>query len=246
MRAIGYIRVSTEDQALGPAAQRTAIERWAAAAGAEVVSWHEDIGVSGGAPLEERPGLLAALEALRALQGPKKAPLRPDAAYFGPSNEGPKTIALVVAKRDRLARDPIVSALVERMAERAGATVISAAGEGNGSDPADQLMRRIVDAFAEYERLLIGHRTRAALRVKKSRGERTGSVPYGYALAADGIHLRPVEAEQQQIHLARELAACGHSLRAIGSRLTALDGRAWHPQSVARLLAPQETTGRAE
>ncbi len=39
------------------------------------------------------------------------------------------------------------------------------------------------------------------------RGERVGSVPYGYALAEDGVHLRPVEAE-----LAGNLA-CGLEVR---------------------------------
>ncbi len=39
-------------------------------------------------------------------------------------------------------------------------------------------MRRIVDAFAEYERLLIKAHTRAALAVKRSRGEQTCDIPY--------------------------------------------------------------------
>lgn len=45
-------------------------------------------------------------------------------------------------------------------------------------------MRRIVDAFVEYERLVIRARTRAALTVKRSRGERIGGIPYGHQLAA--------------------------------------------------------------
>ena len=46
---MAYIRVSTEDQALGPEAQRAAIENWAARQGVQVLSWHIDQGV-GGAP----------------------------------------------------------------------------------------------------------------------------------------------------------------------------------------------------
>ncbi len=64
-KGVGYIRVSTEDQHLGPEAQRGAIERWVAVTGVEVVEWHTDHGVSGAAPLEKRSGLLAALNAIR-------------------------------------------------------------------------------------------------------------------------------------------------------------------------------------
>jgi len=53
------------------------------------------------------------------------------------------------------------------------------------------LMRRIVDAFAEYEWMLIKTRTKAALAVTRSRGERISrEAPYGYRLAADSVHLK--------------------------------------------------------
>ena len=45
----------------------------------------------------------------------------------------------------------------------------SAAGEGTDTDgPTDILMRRIVDAFGEYERLIIKARTKAALRSRRA------------------------------------------------------------------------------
>src|SRR6476469_878208 len=96
VRVVGYIRVSTEDQSLGPEAQRVALERWCAAQGAELAVCHEDVGISGGVDLDKRPGLLAALDSLRTLRAD----------------------VLLVAKRDRLARDVLVSAMVERLAER--------------------------------------------------------------------------------------------------------------------------------
>lgn len=222
-RAVGYLRVSTEDQNLGPAAQLDALRRWCAANGAELVAVCEDHGVSGAAALDARPGMLAALDAL---------------AEHGAA-------VLLVAKRDRLARDPIVAAMVEAAAERAGARVVSAAGEGTeGADPTAILMRRIVDAFAEYERLMIRARTRAALGVKASRGERVGSIPYGYRLAADGIHLEADPTEARAVALVRELRAEGLSLRAIGERLTLAGhtprgGRSWHPDTIARIAAKE-------
>ena len=83
---------------------------------------------------------------------------------------------LIVAKRDRLGRDVIAVAMIERLAERKGARILSAAGEGTeGSDPASMLQRRILDAFSEYERLIIGARTKAALKAKRARGEAAGT-----------------------------------------------------------------------
>lgn len=219
-KAVGLVRVSTEEQALSPEAQREVLARWCADNGAELLAVHEDIDVSGGAPLDKRPGLLAAL------------------ADLGKLGAG----VLLVAKRDRLARDPMVSAMAEAAAGRVGARVVSAAGEGtDGDSPADILMRRMVDAFAEYERLIIGARTRAALAVKRRRGERTGSVPYGYRLAADGRTLEEDPAEAEAVKLILAYRADGLTLRAIGDRLAARgilprSGGRWHPQTVARIV----------
>lgn len=216
--AVAYLRVSTDDQALGPEAQRAAIDRWAAAAGVVVVSWHEDRGVSGGASLDKRPALLEALEAAKV-------------AGAG---------VIVVAKRDRLARDPIVAAMTEAAAARIGARVTSAAGEGEGDDPAALLMRRMVDAFAEYERHLIKARTKAALAVKRARGERVGALPIGFR-AGEGPALEADASEAATVARVRELRAAGVSVRAIAATLNAEGHRArgatWHPTTVARLLA---------
>src|SRR3954469_11593790 len=89
--AVAYLRASTDEQRLGPEAQRAAIEAWAAREGVSVVAWHVDAGISGGSDLADRPALVAALGALRA-------------ARAG---------VLVVAKRDRLARDVAVAAAIE-------------------------------------------------------------------------------------------------------------------------------------
>jgi DNA invertase Pin-like site-specific DNA recombinase len=71
--------------------------------------------------------------------------------------------------------------MVERLVERAGARVCTADGIAAGESPEALLMRRIVDAFAEYERLAIQARTKAALAVKRSRRERISrQPPYGW------------------------------------------------------------------
>ena len=191
--AIGYVRVSTEEQSLGPEAQRAAIEKWAQSRGVRVVAMFEDFGISGGSPAEKRPGLLAALAALRE------------------NGAG----LLVAAKRDRVARDTVIAAMVEQAAGRAGAILTTADGASDGVGPEGALMRGIVDVFAAYERGVIKSRTRAALAVKRTRGERTGQIPYGCELAADGVHLSENVAEQAIIGRIRAFRAAGLSLRAV-------------------------------
>lgn len=215
---VGYVRASTDRQDLSPDAQRAALARWCEANGARLVGVHEDAGVSGAAPLDKRPGLLAALDALTA------------------NRAG----VLLVAKRDRLARDVVVAAMVERLAERSGARVLAADGTGNGVGPEAQLMRGIVDLFAQYERALIRARTKAALAVKAARGERTGGVAYGFRLAADGFHVEANPEERAVMERVRALRAEGRTLRAIaadldGSGLAPRGGGCWHPQTVANI-----------
>ena len=214
---VGYLRVSTDEQALGPVAQREALNRWCRDTGCELVAVFEDLGISGGAPLDRRPGLMAAVAAC----GEHKA-------------------NLLVAKRDRLARDTLAAAMLERLVERTGSRILAADGCGNGDGPEGLLMRRMVDAFAEYERALIRARTRVAMQVKKAKGELVGAVPYGFHLASDGVSLVPDEAEGAVVALVRELRAEGLSLRKIAARLTEKGlipraGGSWHHQTVANI-----------
>jgi DNA invertase Pin-like site-specific DNA recombinase len=216
-KVVAYIRVSTEDQHLGPEAQLAAIHTWAGRQGVAVVSVHRDLGVSGATPLADCPGLMAALDDL------------------GAQGAG----SLVVAKRDRLARDVMKAAMVEARAEKVGARVVSAAGEGDGTDPAAQLMRTIVDAFAQYERAMIASRTRAALAVKKAKGERIGGIPYGFS-DADG-KLVPNEDERRVILEAKYLSSNGLSMRGICAKFasegTVFRNFSWNsPAHADRLL----------
>jgi DNA invertase Pin-like site-specific DNA recombinase len=190
--AVAYLRASTEDQKLGPEAQRAAIETWAAREGVQVAAWHVDAGVSGGSALNARPALGAALAALRGLGAG----------------------VLVVAKRDRLARDVAIAAMIEKATVAAGAKVVSADGAGNGDSPADAFMRTLLDGAAAYERALIRARTKAALGAKRARGERAGGVPYGFT-ADDAGHLSACATEQAIVSVVTDLRAAGMPLRAI-------------------------------
>lgn len=231
MQAVAYIRVSTDEQAesrAGLEAQLHTITMHCQKNGWQLVGTFTDGGVSGAAPLDKRAGLLDAVNAVT------------------------RGAVLLVAKRDRLARDVVACAVVERMVKKRGGRIVSVAGEGTDSDDATSvLMRRIVDAFSEHERLVIAARTRAALQAKRRRGERAGRVPYGYVLADGGaarsraglpVQLAAVPAQLEVVERIRRERAAGRSMRAIADGLTA-DGiptatgaARWAYSSVQRVL----------
>lgn len=198
MNFIAYLRVSTEQQALSGAgldAQHDACERVAGS----LAGIYRDEGVSGKTGIDKRPALLDAIAQLK------------------------KGDVLIVAKRDRLGRDPMVVAMIESAVKRKGARIVSAAGEGTDSDsPTDILMRRMVDAFAEYERLIIGARTKAALQAKKARNESTGYIAYGYQLSDDGVHVEECLEEQATLRKIELLRQSGMSLRKVADELNQL------------------------
>ncbi len=226
--AVGFLRVSSQEQGesgLGLEGQRAAIESWAAREGVVVVAWFDEVGVSGGAPLDRRPRLLAALDELRA----RRAGL------------------LVAAKRDRLARDVVIAAAIERIAERAGARVVTTDGVGAGDGPEAALLRTLVDAFAQYERALIRSRTKVALAAKRARGERAGAVPFGFELdPADEARqrLRECLTERDVLATIRELRRGGMTIRGIvrelGRRGVPCRGKEWHVATVHALLQRSE------
>jgi DNA invertase Pin-like site-specific DNA recombinase len=216
--AVAYLRVSTEDQNLGPQAQRSAIERWAASRGVTAVAWFEDHGKSGAAPADERPALMAALAALR---------------EHGAG-------LLVAAKRDRIARDVVVAATVEQLAHDHGARVVTADGVSVEQTPEGALMRGLLDLFAAYERSVIRARTSAALAAKRQRGERvSGRAPLGFRF--DGGRLVEDAAEVAMLASIRDLRGKGLSLARIASILTAegvtLRGGRIHVTTLARALS---------
>lgn len=217
-KAIGYIRTSTSDQDLSPGAQRSQIDRWCKAHDAELVEVVLDRGVSGSAPIDKRPGLMDALNALR--------------------NHGAGI--LIVAKRDRLARDIVIAAAIQRLAQRHGAVIQSADSAGNGTTPEAELMRGLIDLFAQYERACICSRTKAAAAQKKARGERWGSVPFGFLVGPDGKTLRINQVEQDTIDRIRALRDANVSLRTIVQTLNRdsipCRGSRWHLTTVARIL----------
>ena len=103
----GRVRAG-EHRGAEPSARRTRGTRSAPGrtdGGAKVVAWHEDR-ISGATPAEKREGFLSALADLKLLGAG----------------------ILVAAKRDRLARDVVVAATIERLVQDAGARIAPPTG----------------------------------------------------------------------------------------------------------------------
>lgn len=213
--AVGYLRVSTDDQHNGLEAQRVAIERFAAAQHLQVAAFHEDLGVSGATPVDQRPGLLGALTGLACGAG-----------------------VLLAAKRDRLARDVIIASTIERLVTNYGARVLTADGLDASSTPEAVLMRTIVDAMAQYERALIASRTKHALAVKRSRGEAIGTAPYGWKIDQHG-KLIAVDHEQRARDFIKNALKQGVSKSSLADALAHHGykprGKRWHLTTIGRI-----------
>lgn len=198
MKIFAYLRVSTDQQAesgAGLAAQEADCRRWCEKRDLFLSEVFIDEGVSGSTSLDKRPVLLQAIAALG------------------------KDDILLVAKRDRLGRDPFAVAMIEAGVTRKKAKIVSVGEEGaNSDDPSSILMRRMIDAFAEFERNIIRGRTKSAMAAKKLKGERVGHIPFGFRLG-QGKLLEPNPEEQAILVKIRELRMEGMSMREIAEQL---------------------------
>jgi len=107
---------------------------------------------------------------------------------------------------------------------------------------AGKMVFRMMAVLAEFERDQISERTTTAMQFKKGKGELVGAVPYGCALAADGVSLMESNAEQAVIRQARELKASGLSLRKIALELArrgfnARNGEVFQSEQIRRMVA---------
>lgn len=148
---VGYVRVSTEEQAeqgLGLQAQRDRIAAYCLARGWQLAGIIEDAGVS--ASTLERPGM----ERVRSIMRRKLAH------------------AVVALKLDRLTRRVADLQELLQEADRTGVALVSVSETLDTSSAAGRLMVHVLGAIAQWERETIAERTAQALRVKRARGER--------------------------------------------------------------------------
>ena len=111
-------------------------------------------------------------------------------------------------------------------------------------------MAQMASVFAELERALIQERTRSAMDVKRSRGERiSGHAPYGWDFGSGGLLIEN-RREQRIIARMRQMRKEGMSFRGIA---TCLDregirpkrGRQWAHSTVKSILLRGRKDSRA-
>lgn len=188
MKAIGYIRVSTEEQAqsgLGLEAQRTRVTAYATAMGIELLDVVEDAGIS--AKTMDRPGLQAVLARIASGEA-----------------EG-----LIVLKLDRLSRSVRDTLDLVQSSRDDGWRLISVNELLDTGTATGRAVVTILAALSEMEREQIGERTSAALQALKARGVKLGRPalevdPFAAELAR-GLHADGMSASA----IARELNAQG-------------------------------------
>ena len=128
--------------------------------------------------------------------------------------------------------------------ERSGVSLHVVDLGGNAIDTttaAGRFMLVVLAGAAEMERNFIRERTRSALAVKRSNGQRIGTIPYGFDLADDGKGLIANDAEQAVIVEMQAMRARGWTLEAIAEELNELGvptktGRHWTHQVVGKIL----------
>ena len=217
MTAVGYVRVSTGKQALSLEAQAEKIRAMATVHGAELL----DLIVDGGESAKSlnRPGIERVLQLVNAR----------------------KIGAVIVAKLDRLTRSVKDLAELLELFSRRGVSLISVAESLDTGSAAGRLVLNIMTAVSQWEREAIGERTRDALAHKKAQGQRVGTIPYGYQLAADGVHVEENLQEKLVLSLMDNFHGRGMTTREIAAELNARGIRTrratpWRHQYVAAVL----------
>jgi site-specific DNA recombinase len=230
-KLITYARCSTSEQAEDGHSldvQRDRMESYAAALDLEIVHQLEDPGASGksfgglDASLDRRPGLRRALQLL----------------------ERGEAHGLLIFKLDRLTRDTgDLTALLRRHFTDAY-DLISVSEQIDTRTASGRMTVMLLTTVAQWERETISERTKAALSLKKKRGEFCGGEPPLGWRRAGKARLAPCPKEQDAIVLARAMRGRGQSLREIGQLLDqevgpTRGGGAWSPASVSRLIKAQ-------
>lgn len=228
MKAIAYVRVSTEEQAqhgVSLDAQEERVRAYCTMAGLELVAVLREEGVSGAKPLGARPRGLQLIDAVKA-------------------REAEHVVAL---KLDRLFRDA-ADALVQTKAwDVAGVSLhlVDMGGQTlNTGSAMGRMFLTMTAAFAELERNLISERTKAALQYKKAHGDRLGAPAMGFRVENGEAVEDPQEVET--VRYIVQLRGEGLTLQVIADRLNA-EGRPtkrggkWYPKTVADVVSRAKT-----
>jgi DNA invertase Pin-like site-specific DNA recombinase len=135
--------------------------------------------------------------------------------------------ALVVAKLDRLSRSMLDFAGLMAKAQTQSWALVALDCAVDTTTPAGEAMANVMATFAQFERRLIGQRTKEALAVRRARGVRLG---------------RPPSIAPEVAGRIRAERAAGATLRQIADGLnadavpTARGGSKWRPSSIEAVV----------
>ena len=224
-RVLGYIRVSTEEQAnsgLSLESQRQKLQQYCDLHDHDLVDIVEDAGES--AKNLNRPGMKQVIKAI----------------------DNKSVDVVLVVKLDRLTRSTRdLGDLLDRFGRR-GVDLAAVSESLDTSTAAGRMVVNMIGVVAQWEREAIGERTSAALQAKRQRGERySGRSPYGWQYV-DGRMVENND-EQQTICLVESMVSNEKlSLRAISSRLADRgiinrSGKPFAASSIKRIIESIET-----
>lgn len=231
VRAIGYLRVSTAEQAAhgyGLKAQERAIRELCRRRRWQLEAILSDEGESGSHGLDTRVGLSDAIA--RCKRGEAER--------------------LVVGKLDRLARDLLLQLTIIDGLKKHQVEVVSVEEpDFEGPDDMRDLIRNVLGAVAQYERAAIRGRMMSGKAAKAAGGGYVGGQP-GYGQKAQDGRLTADQDEARVVDLIRAQRAAGASYRAICAALDAAGyrprrGERWQP-AVVRRVALRGGVGREE
>lgn len=219
MRAVGYVRVSTEEQSThgcSLSAQSEKIRSYCGLYGVDLIEIIEDAGQS--AKTLGRPGLQRALTLI-------------DAGAVE---------SIVITKLDRLTRSlRDWASLIERHFVAGRATLLSVDDKIDTTSAAGRVVLNLLIAISQWEREAIGERTSIALRHRQRQGIHVGSAPFG-AQIQDG---RLIEDEQElrAVTLAMRFRQKMMSYQKIAIELARLEiptkrGGQWRPQTIRQII----------
>jgi DNA invertase Pin-like site-specific DNA recombinase len=233
LRAVGYTRVSTDEQAkegVSLAAQDAKLNAYAQLYNLQLIAIESDEGVS--AKSLDRDGL-------------KRSLARIDRGECD---------GLLITKLDRLSRSILDwnHLIIDYFGEKPGKKLWSVADSIDTTTASGRMVLNMMMTVAQWERETVIERTRDALRFKIATDSRCGKLLYGKSInAADPrvsrklknpVGLVPNPAEVAAIDLMRSLRSGGFTYRDIADELTRLgiptrDGRGpWCHTTVRKIL----------
>ena len=217
-QAIGYIRVSTEQQAnegVSLEAQKAKIAAWCIANGYELVNVFVDAGISGKS-MDKRPGLQDAMKSIK------------------------KGMALVCYSLSRLARSTAHLIEISELVSKKKGDLVSLTEKIDTTTPMGEMMFTLMAGMAQLERRMIAERTSTALQHKKATNQKyTNITPYGFE-AIEG-RLVQVQAEAAVVAEIQAARAGGNTLQSIADNLNGRSiptktGKTWQPATIHLLI----------